>query len=576
MNPKPPLPSNEIARLHALRQYQILDTPPEKVFDDFTFLAAQVCRTPVALISLLDGNRQWFKSKIGVTISETERDVAFCAYSILQQQPLVVRNALLDSRFAKNTLVTAEPNIRFYAGAPLITSEGFGIGTLCVIDFVPRDLSLEQVESLRLLSHQVVAQLELRRNAIALSRTLTQRQQATAQFRQQLEFIEIFYQRGEEKAKKGDYQGAIAEFNQFLRLNPRGFKAYYGRGLARQKLGDNKGAMADLDLYLQFYPNDSEAHYYRGLLRLELGDYQGAIADYSNVVQSNPENFTLENFGSINSELADRQQLLPNHTPSLGSNSRNFETDINIIPERKFSQFELSQRDSSSTTEISTHSLLLNYNDNNDNELYLTSKHSQYEIQDYVQPLDSNSELNQKYISQGNTCLEIENYQDDIDDFTQYLESSASDLDVYLKRANSRFKLKDYKGAIEEYTQFIKLSPNDAKAYFNRGNCRYEMEDYTGAVEDYNLSVSLNPNDAEAYIHRAHARSKLQDYRGAIEDYTYFLQMNPDDAKAYISRGNARSKLKDYSGAIEDYKKVWSRPIVQRSSLPSADNLHDL
>ncbi|KAF3889500.1 MULTISPECIES: tetratricopeptide repeat protein [Nostocales] len=571
MNPKPPLPSNEIARLYTLRQYQILDTPPEKVFDDFTFLAAQVCRTPVALISLLDGNRQWFKSKIGVTISETERDVAFCAYSILQQQPLVVRNALLDGRFAKNPLVTAEPNLRFYAGAPLITPEGFGVGTLCVIDFVPRDLTLEQVEALRLLSHQVVAQLELRRNAIALSRTLTQRQQANAQLRQQQEFIEIFYQRGEEKAKKGDYQGAIAEFNQFLRLNPRGFKAYYGRGLARQKLGDKKGAMADFDLYLQFHPNDSEAHYYRGLLRLELGDYQGAITDYSHAMQSTPDNF-----GSINSELGDRQQIPFHHAPALGDNSRNFGTNINIIPDCSFSQIELSQiENSSSAIESSTHSLLPHYNDTNNNEIYLNSGHSQYEMQNYVPSLDITSELGEGYVSRGNTRFEIENCKGAIDDYTQYLESSDSDPDIYLKRANSRFQLKDYKGAIEDYTQIIKSAPNDAKAYFNRGNCRYEMEDYKGAVEDYNLSVALNPNDAEPYIHRANARAKLQDYTGAIEDYTYFLQMNPDDAKAYISRGNARSKLKDYSGAIEDYKKVWSRPIVQRASLPGTDNLRN-
>ncbi|GAA6616065.1 tetratricopeptide repeat protein [Scytonema sp. NUACC26] len=574
MNPKPPLPSNEIARLYALRQYQILDTPPEKVFDDFTFLAAQVCRTPVALISLMDGHRQWFKSKIGVTISETERDVAFCAYSILQQKPLVVRNALLDARFAKNPLVTAEPNLRFYAGAPLITSEGFGIGTLCVIDFVPRDLALEQVEALRLLSHQVVAQLELRRNAIALSRTLTQRQQAAAQLRQQQEFIEVFYQRGEEKAKKGDYQGAIAEFNQFLRLNPRGFKAYYGRGLARQKLGDNKGAMADLDLYLQFYPNDAEAHYHRGLLRLELGDYQGAITDYSHVMQHSPDNFAMENFSAINSQFADIQQFPFNYTPSLGSHPRNFETDINIIPDRSFSQIELSQIDnSSSAIESSTHSLLPNYNDTNNNEIYLNSNHSQYNLQNYVQPLDVTSDFNKEYVSRSNTRFEIQDYKSSIENSTEYIEISPNDSDVYLKRANSRFDLKDYKGAIEDYTQFLKSEPNDAKAYFKRGNCRYEMEDYKGALEDYNLSVALNPNDAEAYMNRANARSKLQDYNGAIEDYTYFLQMNPDDAKAYISRGNARSKLKDYSGAIEDYKKVWSRPIVQRSSLPSADNL---
>ncbi len=204
MNSQPPLPNNEIARLNALRQYQILDTPAEKVFDDSTFLAAQICSTPIALITLLDGNRQWFKSKRGVAVSETSRDVAFCAYTILQHKPLVVKNALADPRFATNPLVISDPKIRFYAGAPLVTPEGFGIGTLCVIDQVPRDLSLEQVEALQVLSNQVMAQFELRRNVITTSRAIMKRQQDAAILRRQQEFIESFYHRGMDKARRGD------------------------------------------------------------------------------------------------------------------------------------------------------------------------------------------------------------------------------------------------------------------------------------------------------------------------------------------------------------------------------------
>lgn len=171
-----PLPNNEAARLNALCQLQILDTPPEKGFDDLTRLAAQICGVPTALISLVDANRQWFKSKVGLEASETPRSVAFCAYAILQPDILIIPDALADERFATNPLVTSPPHIRFYAGVPLVTTEGLALGTLCLIDYVPRELEPQQVEALQALGRQVVAQLELRRSLAELSRTLTERQ----------------------------------------------------------------------------------------------------------------------------------------------------------------------------------------------------------------------------------------------------------------------------------------------------------------------------------------------------------------------------------------------------------------
>jgi diguanylate cyclase (GGDEF)-like protein len=163
------LPLNEDARLASLRDHKILDTPPEREFDDVVLLASQVCDTPTAIISLIDETRQWFKARIGFEPTETPREQSFCAHAILHpSSTLVVADATKDERFFDNPLVTGEPGIRFYAGTPLVTHDNHALGTLCVIDQKPRTLNDQQKAALEALGRQLSLRLELRRTSTLL------------------------------------------------------------------------------------------------------------------------------------------------------------------------------------------------------------------------------------------------------------------------------------------------------------------------------------------------------------------------------------------------------------------------
>ncbi len=169
----------EEERIKKLQSYKILDTDSELQFDDLTQLAAQICQVPISLISLVDENRQWFKSKVGLDVSETSREISFCQYAILDNQIFEVQDAQNDERFKKNPLVTGNPNIRFYAGTPLIDNEGFAIGTLCVIDQQPKKLTKQQEEALTRIGRVAMRLIELRKNDIEQQKTQTEMENKT-------------------------------------------------------------------------------------------------------------------------------------------------------------------------------------------------------------------------------------------------------------------------------------------------------------------------------------------------------------------------------------------------------------
>ncbi|MDZ7956931.1 MAG: PAS domain-containing protein [Aulosira sp. DedQUE10] len=177
------LPNSEAARLEALHQYQILDTEPEIAYDNLAKLAAFICGTPIALVNFIDENRQWFKAKLGLDVPEMPRNIGLSYLCVDRQDFVVVSDTLADEKLAKNPVVTSYPFVRFYAGVPLITPKGDVLGTLCVIDQEPRQLSEQQIEALQALGRQVIDQLELRRNLAELSRVAEEQKRVAAALR---------------------------------------------------------------------------------------------------------------------------------------------------------------------------------------------------------------------------------------------------------------------------------------------------------------------------------------------------------------------------------------------------------
>ncbi len=281
-----PLPTDEDARLRALASYSVLDTPPEEAYNDLVQLAAQVCGVPVALISLIDDQRQWFKARIGMEVPQTPREHAFCAHAILRPDDIMeVPDATQDPRFAANPLVTAEGGIRFYAGAPLVTPAGAALGTLCIIDQVPRRLTPAMAQALKALARQAVRLLELRR-ALAELESLNQ---ALRERQQQLEATQRRLDLANQELAEQSLTDALTGLK-----NRRAFDRLLAEEAARVERVRSSVALILLDID-QFKPYNDEFGHVSGdeALRQVADILQAQVRPYDHVARYGGEEFAI-------------------------------------------------------------------------------------------------------------------------------------------------------------------------------------------------------------------------------------------------------------------------------------------
>ncbi|MGI4828912.1 MAG: diguanylate cyclase [Janthinobacterium lividum] len=205
--------SYDAARLEALHSLQILDTAPEKSFDEAVRLASAICGTPIAVVNLLDEDRQWFKARVGISATEMPRTGSFCNYLIGETEPMVISDAAIDARFCDNPFVTGDPNVRFYAGMPLNTTEGQTLGTLCVIDTVPHHLTADQTEALAALGRQVTAQIELQAKVRLLRETLKEKERVEGELRRQTLLFGAFMDHSPTMGFMKDREGRFLYYN---------------------------------------------------------------------------------------------------------------------------------------------------------------------------------------------------------------------------------------------------------------------------------------------------------------------------------------------------------------------------
>ncbi|WP_414548317.1 ATP-binding protein [Anabaena sp. CCY 0017] len=287
--------NHELARIAALNQYEILDSAPEQVFDDLVLLAAQICDTPIALINLLDANRQWFKAKIGLDVQQIPMNIGFCRRCVQQREILIIPDTLADEEYATDAVVTSQPYARFYAGVPLIVPGGQAIGTISIVDRIPRQITTKQVEALQAISRLVVTQLEVRRNSINISA----RQRAEMQICEQTAFLDI----ATDAVIVQDLSHNILAWNKSAK-NIYGWSAAEAIGKNAMELLHNEA----LPNYLEIYRNVLEYGSWQGELQRKRKS-GSEITVQSHWILLHDQNFKVKSILIADTDITQRQEL---------------------------------------------------------------------------------------------------------------------------------------------------------------------------------------------------------------------------------------------------------------------------
>jgi tetratricopeptide (TPR) repeat protein/S1-C subfamily serine protease len=330
---------------------------------------------------------------------------------------------------------------------------------------------------------------------------------------------DVFVQ-GFDKEIAGNRQGAIADYDKAIRLNPNYAFAYFNRGNSRYNLEDKKGAIADYDQAIRLNPNFASAYNNRGIARFALGDKKGAITDYDQAIRLNPNfAFAYSNRGLARSDLGDKKGAIADNDQAI---------------------------------RLNPNYAIAYYNRGNDRYRLGDKKGA---IADYDQAIRLNPNYAKAYSNRGLARSNLGDKKGAIADYDQAIRINPNYADAYYNRGNDRSALGDKKGAIADFDQAIRINPNFADAYSNRGIARSALGDKKGAIADFDQAIRINPNGAKAYNNRGGVRLVLGDKKGAIADFDQAIRSNPNHANAYLNRGVIHFKLGDKQGAIADLQK---------------------
>ncbi|MEK7485274.1 MAG: tetratricopeptide repeat protein, partial [Planctomycetota bacterium] len=328
-----------------------------------------------------------------------------------------------------------------------------------------------------------------------------------------------YFQSGITKYSSGEFDGAIADFSEVIRLDPQNYTAYINRGNVKQAKEDYSGAIADYNVSIQINPKDADAYANRGTAKYAQKDWAGALADHTSAIQLNPQDFSAyTNRGNIKKDGQDYEGALADYSSAISINPQDTETYLNR------------------------------------GEVQQIQGNLVKAIQDYDKAIQLNPQFAIAYNSRGNARLIQGEFDKAIQDYTEAIRLNPQFATAYINLATAKTSKKDWNGAIADYTEAIRIQPRDPEAYNSRGITKSFKEDWDGAIVDYTEAIRLNPEFAKSYYNRGMIKQAKQDYTGAISDYTLTIQYAPEFLSSYLNRGNLYLFLKKSNLAKEDFK----------------------